>query len=271
MFAQSFVAFREPRIFKIWTAKGVDFTHDSEFVIGYSLNLAARTWHRQGEEPFQPSKNVPGTHHGQSSSRHLESQAQPQLDLARQECRSKTQRLAWRERRASVHVERGITRGACACDRTWRSNAEKRVHLIVHTRKVCMVGDVEALRRKLQFCLLANLMLPAQAHVEIDVFRAKSGVTTGSDRTLIGGVIVAVDLATGQQVEWMATVVSKNRSQLKAGNERIFPRTFNYASHHDFVTLIEFRKSAVGAQVGRILRTIIAVKISTVSKPLLNV
>src|SRR5260370_24620350 len=118
MFAQSFVAFREPRIFKIWTAKGVDFTHDSEFVIGYSLNLAARTWHRQVEEPFQPSKNVPGTHHGQSSSRHLESQAQPQLDLALRERRRQTQRLPCTVRRASMNVERGMARGACAGDRT---------------------------------------------------------------------------------------------------------------------------------------------------------
>src|SRR5258708_1958124 len=106
-------------------------------------------------------------------------------------------------------------------------------------------------------------MLPTQAHVKIGVARAKPSVTAGPDWTLVGGVIVAVDLAACQQVEWMATVVSENRSQLKAGSEWIFPRTFNYASHHDFVTLIEFRKSAVGAQVGRILRAIIAVKIST--------
>ena len=162
-----------------------------------------------------------------------------------------------------MNVERGIARGACACDRTCRSNAEKRVHLIIHTRKVCMVGDVEAFGRKLHFCLLGNFMLPTQAHVKIGVARAKPSVTAGPDWTLVGGVIVAIHFAACQQVEWMATVVSKNQSQLKAGNEGILPWALNYAGHHDFMALIEFGESAIGAQIRRVLRAIIAVKIST--------
>src|SRR5260370_4476761 len=152
-----------------------------------------------------------------------------------------------------MHVKRGEL----------RIKTEEWAHLIVHASKVCMVGDVEALGRELQFCLLAKFMLPSQAHIEIDVVRAKSRVTAGSDRTFVGGVIVAVHLASRQQVERMSTVVGKNRSQLKAGKQGILPGSFNYAGRNDFMALIEFRKRAIGTEVSRILRSKIAVKIST--------
>src|SRR5208282_5399285 len=60
-----------------------------------------------------------------------------------------------------------------------------------------------------------------------------------------------------------SAVVGKNRSQLKGGKERILPGAVKYTGRHDFVSLIEFRKRAIGAQVRRILRSIVAVKIST--------
>src|SRR5258708_8891343 len=61
----------------------------------------------------------------------------------------------------------------------------------------------------------------------------------------------------------MSAVVGKDRGQLKAGNEGILPWALNYACHHDFMALIEFGESAIGAQLRRVLRAIIAVKIST--------
>src|SRR5260370_20571808 len=192
-----------------------------------------------------------GQRRGQSSSQPLESQAQPKLDLALRECRSKAQGRARRKSARSMHVKRGEP----------RSQTEERAHLIIYAGKVRMICDVESLGRELQFCLLADFMLPTQAHVEIGVGRAKSGITTGSDRTFVSGVIVSVDLAACQQVERMSTIVGKNRRQLKARKERILPGAFDYASHHDFMALIEFRKPAVGAQVARILRAIIAVEI----------
>src|SRR5260370_18472024 len=76
-----------------------------------------------------------------------------------------------------MHVKRGEL----------RIKTEEWAHLIVHASKVCMVGNVEALGCQLQFCLLANFMLPSQAHIEIGVVRAKSSVTAGSDRTFVGG------------------------------------------------------------------------------------
>src|SRR5258708_33852280 len=48
---------------------------------------------------------------------------------------------------------------------------------------------------------------------------------------------------------------------MKGGEEGILPRAFNDAGQHDFMALIEFRKAAIGAEVGRILRSIIAVEI----------
>src|SRR5260370_20788254 len=152
-----------------------------------------------------------------------------------------------------MHVKRGEL----------RIKTEEWAHLIVHASKVCMVGNVEALGCQLQFCLLANFMLPSQAHIEIGVVRAKSNVTAGSDRTFVGGVIVAVHLVACPHVERLSTVVSKNRSQLKAVKEGILPGTFNYADRTDFMALIEFRKRAIGAEAGRILQSKIAIKITT--------
>src|SRR5260370_34106989 len=101
-----------------------------------------------------------------------------------------------------------------------------------------MVGNGEGLGCQLEFWILANFMLPSQAHIEIGVVRAKSSVTAGSDRTFVGGVIVAVHLAACQQVERMSTVVSKNRSQLKAGKEGILPGTSTDSGSSNFVALI---------------------------------
>src|SRR5258708_25926 len=181
----------------------------------------------------------------------LERESHPKLNLPLRERRSETQRLARRERCAAMHVERGES----------RRQAEEWAGHVVYTGIVCMVRDVEALSRKLQLRLLANFMLPTQAHIETDVARAKPGVATGSDRTLIGGVIVAVHLTSSQQVERMSAVIGKSRRQLKARKGWILPRAVKHSGHYDFMALIEFRKSAIRAQVRRILRSIIAVEI----------
>src|SRR5580693_2853613 len=152
-----------------------------------------------------------------------------------------------------MHVKRGEP----------RYQTEDRAHFIVHASKACMVGYVEGFGSELQFCLLANFMLPSQAHIDIDVVRPKSSVATGSDRTFVGGVIVAVDFAACQQVERMTAVVGKNRSQLKAGDDGILPGAIKDTGHHHFMALIEFRKPAIGPEVGRVLRSIVAVKIGT--------
>src|SRR5579864_7224894 len=93
---------------------------------------------------------------------HLEREAQPELEFTLGESGCEAKRLARREGCAPMHVERGES----------RCQTEDWAHLIVHTRKVCTVGDVEAFGCKLQFGLLANFMLPTQAHIEIDVVRA---------------------------------------------------------------------------------------------------
>ena len=117
----------------------------------------------------------------------LEGEPQAELDFALRECRSKSQRGAWRKSTRPAHLERGEA----------RRQTEERAHLIVHASEVCVVDEVEALGRKLQPCLLANFMLPTQAHIEIDVVRAKSSVTAGAEGTFIGDVIVPVDRTSG--------------------------------------------------------------------------
>src|SRR5260370_38850977 len=78
----------------------------------------------------------------------LEGEAQAELNFTLGKRSSKPKRLARRKRCAPVHVKPGIARGTCACDRTWRPNAQQRTHLVINTRIVGVIGDVEALRRK---------------------------------------------------------------------------------------------------------------------------
>src|ERR1700722_6102131 len=195
----------------------------------------------------------------------LERKPQAELDFTLGEIGSETKRLARRESCAPVNVKTGVSSSAGTGDRanSWPClNAKEWIHHVVHACEVGMVGDVEALRCKLHSGLFAKFMLPAQAHVEIGVARAKSSVAAGADGAFVRGVIVAVHFASRQQVERMPAIVGKNGGQLKTGKDGIRPRTVNDTGHHDLMALIEFGKSAVGAQVGRILRAIIAVKIS---------
>src|SRR5580692_6513987 len=148
----------------------------------------------------------------------LEGEPHPELDFALGEIGSETKRLARRESCAPMHVKRGISQpgrasGTGGVVSGVRGKTKKWTHLIVYAGIVCMVGEVEDLGRNLQNSLLDELVLPTQAQVEIGVVRADSGVTAGTDGTLIGGVIVTVYLASRQQVEWMSAVVRKNWSQ----------------------------------------------------------
>src|SRR5580704_19558919 len=85
--------------------------------------------------------------------------------------------------------------------------AEQRTDLVIHAGIIRAVGDVETFGSELQAEFLTQFVLPAQAHVEIDVVWTEAGVARGSDGTLVGDVIVAVDLATRQQIERVSAVV----------------------------------------------------------------
>src|SRR5215472_396158 len=163
-----------------------------------------------------------------------------------------------------MDTKRGIARGASAGHRTgWpRQNSEKRAHLVVHTRIIRVVRDVEALSRKQKRGLLADPMLPAQPQVEAGVTRAQSGVASRSDGALIGRVIVAVDLSAREQIEWVPAVVGENRSKLETSQDAILlPRAVKNACDHNFVSLVERGQRTVKPEVCGILRTVVAVEV----------
>ena len=106
-------------------------------------------------------------------------------------------------------------------------------------------------------------MLPAKAHVEVDITRTEARISIRTNRTLIGGVIVPVYLSTGVEVERMSAVVLEDRRQLEALEDGLLPRTVQHRSHHHFVPLVERRNSAIEVQVCRILRTEVGVEIGS--------
>src|ERR1700733_15865848 len=104
-------------------------------------------------------------------------------------------------------------------------------------------------------------MPPSQTRVEVDVIGAQASVARGSNGPLIRGVIVAVHLSSGQQVERMPAVVRENWSQLKTRQDTLFPRTVDHTSEHDFVPFVTLRKTTIQIEVCRILRPVVGVVI----------
>src|SRR5215472_11916167 len=93
----------------------------------------------------------------------LETEAQAELDLPFGKIGSETQRLA-RRNCAPVHVKRGEP----------RLKTENGAHYVVHTGIVRVIREVKSFCRELQIGFLAQVVLPAQAQVEVDVMGAKT-------------------------------------------------------------------------------------------------
>ena len=160
----------------------------------------------------------------------LEHQPQAQLDFAFRKCRGKTQRLARRQRGAPMNVERRET----------GLKPKQGAHFIVHACVVGVVGSVEALGGHQQRGLLKDLVLPADADVEVCVTRTQPRIAASANRALVGCMVGAVDLSTGKEIERMPAVVREDRSQLETSQEGIlFPRAVEYAANHDLMTLVE--------------------------------
>src|SRR5579864_2368873 len=146
---------------------------------------------------------------------HLERQAETELDLALGKGRGEGQRRAWRirpsagQRRTWAHPAHAERR------EPWRE-AQQRAYLVVHAGVVRPICDVKSLRRKLQVHLFAQFVLPSQARVEIVIVGTKTGVARRADGALICGVIIAIDLSPGEQIEGMPAVVNEDRRQLKS-------------------------------------------------------
>src|SRR5215469_3977392 len=104
-------------------------------------------------------------------------------------------------------------------------------------------------------------MLPAQAHVEVGITRPQAGIAPSANWTFVGCVVVAVDLAPGEQVKGMTAVVGENWRQLETAHDLSLPRAVEYAGNYHLVALVKLRETAVEAQVRRILRPVVAVEV----------
>src|SRR5215472_14519302 len=145
--------------------------------------------------------------------------------------------------------------------RETRYKAESWADFVVHAGEVCPVSDIESFCGDLYSRFFSQLVLPAQARVEIHIIRSKASVAGSADRTLVGRVIVSIHFSTGQQVKRMSAVIGKNRSQLEASYDASLPWTIKHAGNDNLVTLIEFRQATVEAKVRRILWSIVTVEI----------
>src|SRR5215469_219054 len=145
---------------------------------------------------------------------------------------------------------------------------KQRAYLVVHTGEIRSVCDVESFRRKSQTGFFAQFVGPAQTHVKAYVVRTEPGVAWGSDRALVGRVIVAVHLAPSQQVERVSTVVGENGSQLEPGQDMLAPGAVDDSPDHHLVPFIKLGESPIQIDVRWILRAVVAVVVGGRVKPL---
>src|SRR5215472_12068861 len=157
-----------------------------------------------------------------------------------------------------MHIERSES----------RLEAEKRAYFVVHAGEIRSVCDVKSFRCQPKVCFLTQFVSPAQTQVEGYVVRTQPGVARGADRTLVGGVIVAVHFTTSQQVERVSPVVGENGSELEPRQDIPVPGTVDDSGDHHFVPLIKLGKTPVYVNVRRILRTVVGVVVSGCIKAL---
>lgn len=134
--------------------------------------------------------------------RKLETETQTELHFAPRLRRGVGQGLARRKAGSPLHTE---------------GRSKISAYDIVDSGIVRPVGDVKSFRCELQGGTLAQFEPPAQAHVEIHIIGTKTAVAPGSRRPVVGEMIVAIDVSTGQEIEGMTTVVRNHWRQLKAG------------------------------------------------------
>ena|SRR5438105_9938934 len=91
----------------------------------------------------------------------------------------------------------------------WRS--EGSAHYVVDSRKVRPIRDVESFRCKSQSAPLAKFEGSPQTHVEDGIIGTDAAVARSARRTIIGEMIVAINVRAGQQIKGMAAVVGDNR------------------------------------------------------------
>src|SRR5215472_3919320 len=99
----------------------------------------------------------------------------------------------------------------------WRG--ENRAHDVVYARIVGAVGDVESFRRKVQNAEFAQFEGAAQTQIENRVVGTETAIARSSGGTVVGEMIVAVNIRARQEIKRMATVVANDGRELKSRQE----------------------------------------------------
>src|SRR5882672_3524622 len=86
---------------------------------------------------------------------------------------------------------------------------------VVHTCIVRLIKEIECFNHELQAGFLSHLETTAQTHVEGDKIRSNTGIVGCANRTVVGGMPVAVYVRASKQVKGMSCVVAQNRRKLK--------------------------------------------------------
>src|SRR5215471_2641075 len=146
---------------------------------------------------FGPPEQSAGQRQNQTRRPQLKGEAETELDLALGEGRGEGQWRAGRNRAPTRKRRPGPKPMNGESREPWRQ-AKQWAYFIVHAGEVGPVGDVKSFRRKLHIRLVTEFVSPGQAHVEVDVVGAQARVARCADGTLVGGVIVAVYLASRQ-------------------------------------------------------------------------
>src|SRR5215470_3201209 len=129
-----------------------------------------------------------------------EIEANPELYLTFWQRRRESQGLAGRKTGRSVCLE-------------WRN--KRSAHYVVDPREIGPIRHVKAFGRKAQGSVLADLKHSCQAHVERQVVWSKAAVARRAWRTVVGKVVISIDIRAGQEIKRMATVVGHDRREFK--------------------------------------------------------
>src|SRR5262245_12646171 len=116
----------------------------------------------------------------------------------------------WQGRRESQGLAgRKIGRSVCEEWRTKRS-----AHYVVDPREIGSIRHVKAFGRKAHRSMLVDLEYSCQPHVERQVAWSKPAVSRRSWWTVVGEVVISIDIRAGQEIKRMATVVGHDRREL---------------------------------------------------------
>src|SRR5215467_12796595 len=120
--------------------------------------------------------------------------------------------LTFRQRRRESQglAGRKTSRSMCVEWRTKRSADD-----VVDSREIGPIRHVKSFGRKAQRSVLADLKHSCQAHVDGQVVWSKAAVARRSWRTVVGEVVISIDIRAGQEIKRMATVVDHDRREFK--------------------------------------------------------